>query len=65
MDHINPESFSTKEGWVEPSLQNTAPGVRFQFQRLGYYITDPDTKSGKLVFNKTVGLRDTWAKKNN
>ena len=65
MDHINPESFSTKKGWVEPSLQNTAPGVRFQFQRLGYYITDPDTKSGKLVFNKTVGLRDTWAKKNN
>ena len=65
MDHINPESFSTKEGWVEPSLQNTAPGVRFQFQRLGYYITDSDTKSGKLVFNKTVGLRDTWAKKNN
>jgi len=65
MDHINPESFSTKKGWVEPSLQNTAPGVHFQFQRLGYYITDPDTKSGKLVFNKTVGLRDTWAKKNN
>lgn len=65
MDHINPESFFTKKGWVEPSLQNTAPGVRFQFQRLGYYITDPDTKSGKLVFNKTVGLRDTWAKKNN
>ena len=63
--HINPDSFSTKEGWVEPSLQDTPPGVRFQFQRLGYYITDPDTNLGKLVFNKTVGLRDTWAKKNN
>ena len=63
--HINPDSFSTKEGWVEPSLQDTPPGVRFQFQRLGYYITEPDTNLGKLVFNKTVGLRDTWAKKNN
>ena len=65
MDHINPDSFSTKEGWVEPSLQDTLPGVHFQFQRLGYFITDPDTKPGNLVFNKTVGLRDTWAKKNN
>jgi glutaminyl-tRNA synthetase len=65
MNHINPDSFSTKEGWVEPSLQDTLPGAHFQFQRLGYFITDPDTKPGNLVFNKTVGLRDTWAKKNN
>jgi glutaminyl-tRNA synthetase len=65
MNHINPDSFSTKEGWVEPSLQDTLPGAHFQFQRLGYFITDPDTNPGNLVFNKTVGLRDTWAKKNN
>jgi glutaminyl-tRNA synthetase len=65
IDHINPNSFDSKLGWIEPSIQDSKAGTHFQFQRLGYYITDPDTQTGKLVFNKTVGLRDSWAKKNN
>jgi glutaminyl-tRNA synthetase len=48
--------------WVEPGLGSTAPGDRFQFERLGYFATDPDTRPGKLVFNRTVTLRDEWAK---
>jgi glutaminyl-tRNA synthetase len=47
---------------VEPSLAQTSPGSRYQFERLGYFCTDPDSSAGKLVFNRTVTLRDTWAK---
>jgi len=47
---------------VEPSLAGATPGGRYQFLRLGYYAVDPDSAEGKLVFNETVGLRDTWAK---
>ncbi len=48
---------------VEPWLaENAKVGDHFQFQRLGYYTVDPDSKDGHLVFNKTIGLRDTWAK---
>lgn len=65
LDFINPNSFQEIEAFVEPSLQGTPPSVRFQFQRLGYFITDPDTTKNHLVFNKTVGLRDTWAKQKN
>jgi glutaminyl-tRNA synthetase len=43
-------------------LATAKDGERFQFQRLGYYCVDKDSSSEKLVFNKTVGLRDTWAK---
>jgi glutaminyl-tRNA synthetase len=49
-------------GYVEPSLKSAQPEDKFQFQRLGYFCTDKDSVSEKLVFNKTVGLRDTWAK---
>ncbi|MBZ0278095.1 MAG: glutamine--tRNA ligase, partial [Anaerolineae bacterium] len=45
-----------------PSLANAAPGSRYQFERLGYFCVDPDTTAGKLVFNRTVILRDDWAK---
>ncbi|TAM51836.1 MAG: glutamine--tRNA ligase/YqeY domain fusion protein [Acidobacteria bacterium] len=48
--------------WVEPSLAGAAPGERVQFERLGYFCLDPDSAAGKLVFNRTVTLRDTWAK---
>jgi glutaminyl-tRNA synthetase len=47
---------------LEPSLANTAPGSRYQFERLGYFCVDPDSKLGALVFNRTVALKDTWAK---
>ena len=61
-------TISTRTRWrssrrcqVEPALRGE-PGARFQFERLGYFCVDPDCKSGKPVFNRTVGLRDTWAK---
>jgi glutaminyl-tRNA synthetase len=47
---------------VEPSLKNTVPGDRFQFERLGYFCADNDSTPGKLIFNRSVTLRDTWAK---
>ena len=65
MNYLNPDSYSATQAFVEPSLKGTPPATRFQFQRLGYFVTDPDTTQDLLVFNKTVGLRDTWAKKNN
>ncbi len=49
--------------FLEPSLAVAAPGDRFQFEREGYFVVDPDASPGKPVFNLTVGLRDTWAKK--
>ena len=62
MDFINPNSLKLIEAFVEPSLKDAKVGDRFQFQRLGYFNVDEDSLSDKLVFNKTVGLRDTWAK---
>lgn len=63
--HINPDSLQVVEGClVEPSLADAGPGSRFQFMRKGYYCVDNDSKRGELVFNCTVGLRDTWAKLN-
>ena len=47
---------------LEPSLANAAAGSRYQFERLGYFCVDPDSKPGKPVFNRTVALKDTWAK---
>ncbi|HEU0173601.1 MAG TPA: glutamine--tRNA ligase/YqeY domain fusion protein [Blastocatellia bacterium] len=47
---------------VEPSLRNVKPGARYQFERMGYFCADPDSTTGKPVFNRTIGLRDTWAK---
>jgi glutaminyl-tRNA synthetase len=62
--HINPDSLEVvKPCFVEQSLVGTAPGSRYQFERLGYFYVDPvDSKDGALVFNRTVTLRDTWAK---
>jgi glutaminyl-tRNA synthetase len=62
MDFINPNSLSVTEAFLEPSLAEAKKGERFQFQRLGYFNVDDNSTSEKLVFNKTVGLRDTWAK---
>jgi len=62
MEFINPNSLKTIEAFVEPSLKDAKIGDRFQFQRLGYFNVDDDSTLEHLVFNKTVGLRDTWAK---
>ncbi len=61
-EFINPNSLEVITGYVEPSLQTSKDLDHFQFQRLGYFCVDKDSSSEKLVFNKTVGLRDTWAK---
>ena len=61
--NLNPDSLKVLSGCkIESSVQDTQPLDRFQFERLGYFCTDTDSTSGKLVFNRTVGLRDTWAK---
>jgi len=62
MDFINPNSLKTITAFVEPSLKDAKVGEQFQFQRLGYFNVDNDATSQALVFNKTVGLRDSWAK---
>lgn len=62
MEYLNPNSLTIKTGYLEPSLKDANKGERFQFQRLGYFNVDDDSTPGKLVFNKTVGLRDSWAK---
>ena len=61
--NINPDSLQILTGCkVEPSLKDTEPLQRCQFERLGYFCADPDSTAGKLVFNRTVTLKDTWAK---
>jgi glutaminyl-tRNA synthetase len=60
--YLNTDSLETLPSCrVEPGLANAAPGSRYQFERLGYFCVDPDSTSEKLVFNRTVTLRDTWA----
>ena len=61
--NLNPKSLEViADAKVEPSLANAAAGSRYQFERLGYFCVDTDSKPGKLVFNRTVALKDTWAK---
>ncbi|GAB2992871.1 glutamine--tRNA ligase [Psychrosphaera aestuarii] len=58
---LNPESLVIRQGYIEPSLVNAAPQQGYQFERLGYYCFDGKTnEQGQLIFNKTVGLRDSW-----
>jgi glutaminyl-tRNA synthetase len=66
IDNLNPASLEViQEAWAEPSIARAKDGDRFQFERLGYFVRDPDSgDGGRPVFNKTVGLRDTWAKVN-
>lgn len=63
--YLNPTSLSTVTALVEPSLKNAPRGTQYQFQRLGYFVVDKNSNENDLIFNKTVGLRDTWAKVNN
>jgi glutaminyl-tRNA synthetase len=61
--NLNPHSLDLIAGAkLEPSLANAQSGSRYQFERLGYFCVDPDSKPGKLIFNRTVALKDTWAK---
>jgi len=62
MEFVNSDSLTIVSAYMEPSLQNAKVGDRFQFQRLGYFNVDHDTTDDKLIFNRTVTLRDTWAK---
>jgi glutaminyl-tRNA synthetase len=63
MEFVNPNSLEITSGYVEPSLKDAQAEAVFQFQRLGYFAVDKDSTSEKLVFNKTVGLRDSWSSK--
>lgn len=62
LDFVNPNSLEIVKGFLEPSLSTAKDGDKFQFQRLGYFCVDKESKENALVFNKTVGLRDTWTK---
>jgi len=62
-EFLNPDSLQLIQAYGEPSLKDRAVGERVQFQRLGYFVVDPDTDAEKTVYNKTVGLKDNWAKK--
>lgn len=64
MEFINPNSLQIKTAFVEPSLINAKIGEQFQFQRIGYFNVDNNSTPQQLLFNKTVGLRDSWAKQN-
>ena len=63
MQDLNPNSLTTVEAYAEPSIDESKPGESFQFQRKGYFIADQDSSKDRPVFNKTVGLRDSWGKK--
>ncbi|WP_372725848.1 glutamine--tRNA ligase/YqeY domain fusion protein [Novipirellula sp.] len=62
LDYLNPDSLKVITGYLEPALAEAEPGDRIQFERLGYYVVDPDTTPQKRVFNRIVSLRDTWGK---
>ncbi|WP_111308717.1 glutamine--tRNA ligase/YqeY domain fusion protein [Confluentibacter sediminis] len=62
MEFLNPNSLKLIDAFVEPSLKDARVGERFQFQRIGYFSVDKDSTEEQLIFNKTVGLRDSWEK---
>ena len=62
--NLNPESLKIVKGKIEPSVKSAKPMDKFQFQRLGYYCVDLDSSATKLIFNRTVTIKDTWAKMN-
>ncbi|MCW3785823.1 glutamine--tRNA ligase/YqeY domain fusion protein [Plebeiibacterium sediminum] len=63
LDFINPDSLKIVTAKVEPSLKDAKPLDQFQFQRVGYFCVDKDSTSDKLIFNRTVALKDSWSKK--
>ncbi len=60
-DNLNSDSLRVVTGYLEPELANAKLGDKFQFERMGYYAPDPDSRAGALVFNRTATLKDTWA----
>ena len=60
VDRLNPNSIERRQGFVEPLLDHSKPGETFQFMRVGYFCTDPDTAAAKPVFNRVVGLKDSY-----
>jgi glutaminyl-tRNA synthetase len=60
--NLNPNSLVVTSCRIEPSVAGAEPGTRYQFERQGYFCVDPDTRSNRLIFNRTVTLRDSWAK---
>jgi glutaminyl-tRNA synthetase len=63
LDNLNPNSLEiVADAKLEPSLANAPAGTRYQFERLGYFCVDPDSTPGKPVFNRTIALKDSWAK---
>lgn len=62
MEFVNPNSLEVITGYAEPSIKDSQPEDKFQFQRLGYFVVDRDTTADNIVFNRTVPLRDSWAK---
>ena len=60
IERLNPASLTVQHGFVEPALKNTAAGDRYQFMRVGYFCTDPDTTAALPVFNRVVGLKDSY-----
>ncbi len=62
IDNLNPDSLRIVNGYTEPYALHAKPFEKYQFERLGYFCVDPDSNSGKLVFNRTVTLRDSWTK---
>ena len=63
IEHINPDSLQIiPSAKIEPTLEGATSGDRYQFLRMGYFVVDPDSAPGRLVFNRTLPLRDTWAK---
>ena len=62
ISYINPDSLKIVSGYVEPHAATARPGDRFQFERLGYFCVDPDSTQGRLVFNRTITLKDSWAR---
>ena len=63
-DNLNPESMVRIKGYLEPSLRDVPVGQAVQFERVGYFCPDTDSTPGHLVFNRTVTLKDSWAKIN-
>lgn len=62
-EFLNPASLKTAAAYGEPALADAKPGEHYQFERIGYFCPDPDSSPGRLVFNRTATLKDTWAKK--
>lgn len=60
---INPESLRVGQAWAEPSLQTLMPEAYFQFERVGFFKQDPASEAGRMIYNRSVTLKDAWAKK--